>query len=122
MSVVPTSTDSRFVNRVYANTKSDLIEITDDKLRLILSDFIERIKKTHDWLIPFSILLTLIITFLTTEFSKDFLGISRSTWSTIFILIFIISVIWLIISTFNCIYKKRLNTLENLIDRIKNGE
>lgn len=122
MSVVPTTTDSRFVNRVYTNTKSDLIEITDDKLKLILSDFIKRIKKTHDWLIPFSILLTLLITFLTTEFSIDFLGISRSTWSTIFILIFIISVIWLFISAFNCINKKRLNTLENLIAQIKNGE
>lgn len=123
MSVVPTSTstDSRFVNRVFTNTKSDLIEITDDKLKIILSEFIARIKKTNDWLIPFSIFLTLIITFLTTEFSKDFLGISRSFWSTFFILIFFISLIWLIISAINCINKRRLNTLDNLIDQIKNG-
>jgi hypothetical protein len=109
-----------FINQVYANTKSDLIQITDDKLRNILKDFIARVKKINDWLVPFSICLTLLGTFLTADFSKDFLNLSKSIWEGLFILIFIISFVWLIISGFNAIKNTKSTDIECLINEIKN--
>jgi hypothetical protein len=109
-----------FVNEEYANVKSDLIHITDDKLRNILNGFVSKVKKGKDWLTPFSIALTLVITFLTTDFSKDFLGISKSIWSLIFIGAFVASIIWLIISIINSLRLRKLTNIEYLIDRIKN--
>jgi hypothetical protein len=112
--------NSEFVNVEYANVKSDLIHITDDKLRNILNEFIRNLKKTIDWLTPFSIVLTLLITFLTTDFSKDFLGISKSIWSVIFVLTFAASLIWLLISISNCYRLRKITKIDYLLDRIKN--
>ena len=114
-------TGTKFVSKVYENTQSDLIEITDDKLRLILSEFISKVKKSQDWLVPFSIFFTLLITFLTTDFSKDFLGISKTSWSIIFWIAFWGSIGWLLISLFNCFYHRKSITLENLLGKIKNN-
>lgn len=107
-------------NQIYDNTKSDLIQITDDKLRNILKDHISRLKKANDWLIPLSITITLLITFLTTDFSKDFLSISKSIWQGLFIIIFIISIIWLIIAIINTIKQRKSIGIECLLDEIKN--
>jgi membrane protein insertase Oxa1/YidC/SpoIIIJ len=114
------TTGSEFVNVEYANVKSDLIHITDDKLRNILNDFIPNVKKSNDWVTPFSIGLTLLITFLTTDFSNDFLGISKSIWSVIFIIVFIVSLIWLIISIANYYRLRKITKIEFLINKIKN--
>jgi hypothetical protein len=113
-------TDTKFVKKVYSNTQSDYIEITEDKLRLILIDFIIQVKKSQDWLIPFSIFLTLLITFLTTDFSKDFLSISKTTWAIIFWLVFFASIIWLGVSLFNCLINRKTVKLDNLLETIKN--
>ena len=114
----PSSSD--FVNMEYENVKTDLIHITDDKLKNIMNDYISNLKKTLDWLTPFSLSLTLLITFLTTEFSKDFLGISKSFWSYIFITAFIGSLVGLIASLTNCCLLRKTTKLDYLIDRIKN--
>jgi len=120
MSIPTNLTDTRFVNKVYANTQSDLIEITDDKLRIILTDFIAKVKKSQDWLIPFSIFLTLLITFLTTDFSKDFLSIPKSTWAIIFKIAFFASVVWSIISLWQCLNYRKTVQIDNLLEIIKN--
>ena len=41
---------SKFINQVRSNTKSDLIEITEDKLENILIKFIEKFKKMFDFI------------------------------------------------------------------------
>jgi hypothetical protein len=112
--------DTRFVNKVYANTQSNLIEITEDKLKIILIDFIVRVRKSQDWLIPFSIFLTLLITFLTTDFSKDFLAIPKTIWAILFELVFIASIIWLIISLYQSFSNRKSIKIDNLLEIIKN--
>ena len=114
------SQELEFIDRVYANTKSDLIQITDDKLKNILKDFISKVKKLNDWVVPFSIALTLLLTFLTTEFSKDFMNISKTTWSGIFKIAFFGSIIWLIISAVNSLIQKKKTNIQYLLDEIKN--
>lgn len=109
-----------YVKEEFANVKSDLIHITDDKLRNILRDFVPNAKKINDWLTPLSIVVTLLITFLTTDFSKDFLGIPKSLWSVIFIVVFGISIIWLIVAIINAFKLRKITSIDYLIDKIKN--
>jgi hypothetical protein len=111
---------SDYVNKEYANVKSDIIHITDDKLINILKEFIHRLRKAHDYLTPLSISLTMFITFLTTEFSKDFIGVSKSIWSNIFVIFFIVSLFWLFKSVINSIRYRKTIKIEYLIDKIKN--
>lgn len=117
---VPPPTGSDIIGRIYTNTKSDIIQITEDKLKNILKDFVIRVKKVNDWLIPFSIELTLLITFLTTDFSKDFLSISKTTWSGIFKLLFIIFFLWLIVAVSNAMRNRNKTSIGYLLDEIKN--
>lgn len=42
--------ENGFISNVCSNTKSDVIIITEDKLRLIFGKFVNRIKKTRDWI------------------------------------------------------------------------
>jgi hypothetical protein len=111
---------SDFIHKEYANVKSDIILITEDKLRNILNDYFQKFKKAYDYLTPLSISLTILITFLTTEFSKDFLGISKSNWSFIFIICFAISILWMGKSLFFSVKYRKTIRIDNLVDRIKN--
>jgi hypothetical protein len=113
--------ESRFVKTVCRNTQSDLIEITEDKLENILLKFLNIFKKVRNWITPFSIFLTFLITILTANFDKNFLSISKEIWCAIFYCGLIGSFIWLLFSVFISIKYKNQGTLEYLLKTIKNN-
>jgi hypothetical protein len=113
--------ESRFINQVCSNTKTDFIEITEDKLENILIKFLEIFKKTLSWITPFSIFLTILITLLTTEFQKNFLGIDKTVWSSVFYISIILSVFWLIYDLYNIVKFRKKRSVEYLIKIIKNN-
>lgn len=97
------------------------IIITETKLENILMKFKEALISGSDWKTPLGLDITIIIVFLTADFNKTFLGFSSFVWQALFILILILSTIWL----FWSIYKKVVNrnmTIEKLITKIKNEE
>lgn len=113
--------DSRFVDKRLANVKSDLIEITHDKLENTLLKHLSKVETRKSWLTPFSILLTVVIARSTSDF-KDAFGIPKESWDAFFILICVSSVIWLMYSIFE-IYKNWGQTsIEFLIELIKKGK
>lgn len=115
------ATQDDFVGQVCSNIKSDVIYITEDKLRNILTDFLKSFKKVNDWIAPFSVFLTILITFLTTDF-KDFIGINKLGWEAIFYIFLIGSFLWLIISIVIIWRDYKKTKLEYLIRKIKNNE
>jgi hypothetical protein len=93
------SDDSRFVNKKLSNVKSDLIEITEDKLENILLKHLKKIGIKTSWLAPLGLFISVTLAFNTSIFTDKF-GMSSNTWEAIFFLTIIGSGLWLIISLF----------------------
>jgi hypothetical protein len=108
----------KFVDQVRTNTKSDLIEITEDKLENILLKHLSKLNKVKGWLTPFSLLITILIVLLTADF-KIFLGVSKEIWNAVFILGFIATFIWTVTSAYSAIRCSKNSTIEFLISQIK---
>jgi hypothetical protein len=114
------TSSSRFINQICSNTKSDLIEITEDKLENILIKFLSDYRNATIWLTPLGIFLSLLITFLTADF-KNFLNISKEIWCAIFYLALVISLFFTLISSFIALRNYKKTKIEYLITRIKNN-
>ena len=113
--------DSRFINQVCSNTKSDLIEITEDKLENILMKYLFIYKKIKSWVTPLSIFLTIFTTLLTTNFNKDFLSIPKEVWCAMFYICLLFSFFWLIYQITYIVINKKKVKIEILIKSIKNN-
>ena len=75
--------ENRFISQKCSNIKSDLIEITDDKLVVILTRHFSRLKKARDWVGYLGVCVTIVLALVTCEF-KDKFGVSGQNWYTIF--------------------------------------
>ena len=77
---------NRFIDKKMSNIKSDLIEITHDKLENILLKYLKNLNKTKAWSTPLSIFITVLITRTTTDF-KNALGLEKQVWDAIFFIL-----------------------------------
>lgn len=102
------------VNRVHSNTKQELIQISEDKLKLILIEHGTLLEKKGSWVTPFSILLTILIVFATTEFKKFYFD--ASTWQAFFLFISLATFIWLLKNLKHAFVSKGVN---DVVDTIK---
>jgi hypothetical protein len=78
------------ITNVHRNTSQELIEVTVDKLRLVLVQQKDRIEQKKTWHTPLGITLTILLIFPTTQF-KDAFTISASTWQAVFMISFVLS-------------------------------
>ncbi|WP_271855448.1 hypothetical protein [Patiriisocius marinus] len=115
------SEQNKFVDKKMSNVKSDLIEITHDKLENILLKYLTNLDKLKSWITPLSIFLTVLITRLTATFNDTF-GVSKDVWDAFFLLLLIGSLVWLIRNTFVIINCWKKANLEYLISQIKASE
>lgn len=102
------------VKEVYLNVSQNVIVITEDKLRLELADSVKKMERKNVWIAPLGILITLSLSFVTTDF-RDF-GLKASTWQAVFIIAAIIALGWLIISI---IRHTNSLTIDELINNLK---
>lgn len=109
---------SKFVDKRMSNVKSDLIEITHDKLENILLKHLKSIDIRKSWITPASIFLTVLITRLTATFN-DYLGVSKEVWNAFFLILMIVSAIWLIYKIFQIIICWKKSSVSYLINTIK---
>jgi len=114
-------TDSKFINQLISNVKSDLIEITADKLENILLKHLSKVGVRKSWLTPLVLFLTVLLASLTATFSKKF-GIDGPVWQAIFILGAIASLVWLLFAIFRICTCWKTCSLEYLISIIKNAQ
>ena len=66
---------------------------------------LNRAVRRKDWLTPFGVFLSLLLTITTAEF-KDTLNIGKETWKAFFFILLIASVLWLVYSLI-CWFKFR---------------
>lgn len=114
------SLDSRFIDQKRSNVKSDLIEITHDKLENILLKHLKNVTILNSWITPLSLFLTLLVARLTATFN-EFMGIKAEVWDAIFLLGLITSVIWFIISIIKIIKLYKKASIEHLLSLIKDA-
>ena len=112
-----TDESDKFIDKRRSNVKSDLIEITHDKLENILLKHLHRLKYRREWVAPLSIFITLLVAILTVTFN-DF-GLKAEEWKFIFILCGIIAFCWFIYSILLLIIYWNSTTIDSLINKIK---
>ena len=110
---------SEFVDQIRSNIKSDLIEITEDKLENILLKHLKKMAITQSWITPASLFLTILLIFLTANF-KDFAGLDKSVWTALFVLLLIGTFFWSIYSIYQAITNTKKTSIDYLIREIKN--
>lgn len=116
-----TSRESRFVNERRSNIKSDLIEITEDKLENILLKHIKKVGTRKGWFAPLGVFISVILANISASFSTKF-GISASTWEATFILANLGSGVWLLVSLLAMWLNWKESSTEFLICKIKDSD
>jgi hypothetical protein len=102
------------VERVTLNVSQNVIVTTEDKLKLCLQNHKHYIDRKNDWIAPFSVLLSLLLVFVSADF-RDFV-LPKDTWRAIFVVASVLTVFWLCM-TLRSAFSKR--TMETLIAEIK---
>ena len=112
--------ESRFISNYRSNVRSDLIEITEDKLENILIKHLSRIGARKAWIAPLGIFISVILAITSATFTDKF-GISQSTWEALFYLSGIGSFIWLFISIISVVINWKKSSTDYLIKLIKDS-
>lgn len=107
---------SVMIDEIHSNTSQELIEITSDKLKLILKENLDSIESTNAWQMPLSLLIAIVLVFCSASF-KNALGLSADTWCAVFFISGCLCALWLIITLFKI---KKSQTLDDLMSIIKN--
>lgn len=101
---------------IHVNVDQEIIQITEDKLRLILKDYLDSLTLSGGWVAPFSLLISIITTFCTAKFDS-FVGLGPDFWKSTFSLVGLISFVWLIIAMLK---SRKTLTLDEFINKVKN--
>jgi hypothetical protein len=104
------------VTDVHTNVDQEIIQITDDKLKLILKDYITTISRAGDWVAPISVFISIIATFCTAKFDT-FIGLEPGFWKAFFAIVGIVSLIWGCVALWR---RDKIMTLDELINKVKN--
>lgn len=104
------------VHEVHSNLTAEVIEITSEKLELILRAHLSCLDRESSWHAPLGILITIILVLLTTDFKATF-GLSADTWNAVFIISGALTIAWLIKTLLN---KNKSLSIEQLLDKVKN--
>lgn len=115
MAAKVTNTNSEFVVNEINNVSSDIIRITEDKLRLKVGEYEKSLAHSYDWIGPAGIVITIVLAMLTSDFKYRF-GVTAKAWNIIFSTCFVFAfcyTIWVIIKAF-----KRMS-IDDFIDGLK---
>lgn len=108
--------------RTFDNLNQCVIRITEDKVRLILREFVDSHDSAKAWIAPAGLSLSLSATIVTTSF-KDALGLTASTWQAFFLIATVLSILWLIVAVWKAVYRRfftRTVCIDKCIDQMKN--
>jgi len=84
------------VSEVHLNVSQKVILITEDRVRIHLSNHLNKVEKKKGWIAPLGILITIILTLMTSEFRQQNLIFSGTTWEAVFFISALLSGGWLI--------------------------
>ena len=103
------------VTAIHVNTDQEIIQITEDKLRLVLNERLRMMEQKKDWIAPLGIVIAVVTVFCTSNFKDAFL--KASVWEAIFILTGIIAFGWFAITA---IRAAKAPSIDDVVTLIKN--
>lgn len=107
---------NKTINKYFSNTKSNVIEITEDKARNILNSHYLKMEKSKDWKGALALFITLLLSLITADFHHWIL--TADTWKAIFIILLFVSAIYLIYTICNTLKSK--DSVDNIIHDLEN--
>ncbi|MBN1757120.1 MAG: hypothetical protein JW863_02315 [Chitinispirillaceae bacterium] len=110
-----------FVDQYRSNVKSDLIEITEDKIENILIKHLHKMGVRIAWIAPLSLFVSLLIVNTTATFS-DSLGLEMAEWQAIFKIGCGAALVWLVVAVVRMLVYWKDSRITTLVARIKNAE
>lgn len=105
------------VTIVHSNLDQAVIQITEDRLHLVLKDHLTLAEERKAWIGPLGILIAIITAFVTADF-RDFY-LKAPVWQAIFLISGVLSFGWLARSIYQ---STKAPSLESIIEKIKRSE
>jgi hypothetical protein len=103
---------------IHKNVKQEIIITTADKIKLVLINTKEALSSQRDWWTPSGLLISFITTLLTSEF-KETVGLSKDFWQAIFVLLSLLSFIWLLKTLWRLKKNWDKDNVDTIIEQIK---
>ena len=112
-----TADGNPLMDKLMSNVKSNVIQITEDKLKVILLVHLEKVGAGKRWITPATLLVTLGTTIATTTF-KD-ASLAASTWEAAYWMALAGSAVWLAVSFIKLWRNREGRSIDALISKIK---
>lgn len=99
---------------VHSDLDQEIIQITEDRLRLVLKDHVELIEEKKAWHTPLGVLIAIAAAFVTADFRDAYFN--AATWRAVFLISGILSLIWLV----KAIYRAATSlSIDDIVSKIK---
>jgi len=99
---------------VHSNLDQEIIQITEDRLRLVMKDHLEEIEDKRAWHTPLGVLIAIIAAFVTADFRDAYF--KAETWQAVFLITGVLSLFWLIKTIFKA---AKSPTIDDIVSKIK---
>ncbi len=103
------------VKAVHTNLQQEVIQITEDKLRLVLFAHLSGLEQRKSWIAPLGLMITIMVVFSTSTFKDAYF--KASTWEAFFLMGGVLTFIWFILSSIKAFKTKKI---DDVIIEIKN--
>lgn len=107
-------TETVEVTSIHNNVAQEVIRITVDRLRLVLSQHLNHLEKRQQWIAPLGTLLALLLAFATTTFREFFFP--AATWEAFFLIATLACIIWLICTVYSA---WKAGSIEDIVELLK---
>jgi hypothetical protein len=99
---------------VHSNLDQEIIQITEDRLRLVLKDHLELVEEKKAWHAPLGVLIAIVAAFVTADFRDTYF--KAATWQAFFLITGILSLIWLIKASYRAATSP---SIDDIVSKIK---
>lgn len=110
----------KFVKQLRHNIASELILITEDKVKLVLIEKFNEVTDLKAWGAPLGILVTLITALVTME-PQQSLGLDKAVWHAVFILATLASAVWFGVTAVKAVisYQRGNCSIDAIVEKMK---
>jgi hypothetical protein len=105
------------VTAIHGDLNQQVIQITLDRLCLVLDRHVNKVTRSRDWIAPAGILVSILLTFASTTFRDNML--KADVWSAVFLLVGVGTLVWLIVTL---VRRTKAESVDDLVARIKSTE
>lgn len=100
------------------NLTQNIIEVTEDRLRLVLTNNKELTEASSRWHTPLGILIAIVTTLVVSDFTEPSLGVPATTWQAVYIIAGVLAFAWTLRAGYRTLRDGRLSTIDQIVDEL----